>query len=91
MAWVRGYRRSWLRHDLIAGVTVAAYLIPQVMAYATVAGVPPVAGFWAALPALVIYAVLGSSSSMGPEATTALMCRGDLCVSTSCVAVFWSR
>ena len=91
VAWVRGYRRSWLRGDLIAGVTVAAYLIPRVMAYATVAGVPPVAGLWAALPALVIYAVLGSSSSMGPEATTALMCRGDLCVSTSCVAVFWSR
>jgi high affinity sulfate transporter 1 len=72
---VRGYRRSWLRGDLIAGVTVAAYLIPQVMAYATVAGVSPVAGLWAALPALVIYAVLGSSASlsMGPEATTALM------------------
>jgi SulP family sulfate permease len=72
---LRGYRRSCLRGDLIAGLTVAAYLIPQVMAYATVAGVPPVAGLWAALPALVIYAVLGSSSSlsMGPEATTALM------------------
>lgn len=72
---MRGYRRSWLRGDLIAGVTVAAYLIPQVMAYATVAGVPPVAGLWAALPALVIYAALGSSASlsMGPEATTALM------------------
>ena len=72
---LRDYRRSWLRGDLIAGVTVAAYLIPQVMAYATVAGVPPVAGLWAALPALVIYALLGSSSSlsMGPEATTALM------------------
>ena len=72
---MRGYRRSWLRGDLIAGVTVAAYLIPQVMAYATVAGVPPVAGLWAALPALLIYAVLGSSASlsMGPEATTALM------------------
>jgi len=72
---LRDYRRSWLRGDLIAGVTVAAYLIPQVMAYATVAGVPPVAGLWAALPALVIYAVLGSSASlsMGPEATTALM------------------
>ena len=45
------------------------------MAYATVAGLPPVVGLWAALPALVIYAVLGSSTSlsMGPEATTALM------------------
>jgi sulfate permease, SulP family len=75
IAELRRYRPSWLRGDLIAGVTVAAYLVPQVMAYATVAGVPPVAGLWAALPALVIYAVLGSSRSlsMGPEATTALM------------------
>jgi SulP family sulfate permease len=72
---LRSYRRSWLRGDLLAGVTVAAYLIPQVMAYATVAGLPPVTGLWAALPAMVVYAVLGSSSSlsMGPEATTALM------------------
>ena len=72
---LRGYRRAWLRGDLIAGVTVAAYLIPQVMAYAAVAGVPAVTGLWAALPALMIYALLGSSKSlsMGPEATTALM------------------
>ncbi len=72
---LRGYRRSWLRGDLLAGVTVAAYLVPQVMAYAVVAGLRPVTGLWAALPALVIYALLGSSSSlsMGPEATTALM------------------
>jgi sulfate permease, SulP family len=72
---LRHYRRSWLRGDLLAGVTVAAYLVPQVMAYATVAGLPPVAGLWAALPGLVVYAVLGSSASlsMGPEATTALM------------------
>src|SRR5271169_6712428 len=69
------YQRAWLRGDLMAGVTVAAYLVPQVMAYATVAGLDPVTGLWAALPALVIYAVLGSSASlsMGPEATTALM------------------
>jgi sulfate permease, SulP family len=74
-AVLRGYQRSWLRHDLVAGVTVATYLVPQVMAYATVAGVQPVAGLWAALPALVVYALLGSSASlsMGPEATTALM------------------
>jgi len=71
----RGYPRSWLRGDLVAGVTVSAYLIPQVMAYAVVAGLPPVAGLWAILPALVIYAVLGSSPtlSVGPESTTALM------------------
>ena len=72
---IRGYQRTWLRGDLLAGVTVAAYLVPQVMAYATVAGLPPVAGLWAALPALAAYTLLGSSRSlsMGPEATTALM------------------
>ena len=70
-----GYRRSWLKGDVLAGMTVAAYLIPQVMAYAGVAGLPPVAGLWAILPALALYAVLGSSRllSVGPESTTALM------------------
>ncbi|MEV2216124.1 sulfate permease [Streptomyces sp. NPDC050997] len=70
-----GYRRSWLTGDLLAGVTVAAYLVPQVMAYAGVAGLPPVAGLWAILPALGLYALFGSSRllSVGPESTTALM------------------
>ncbi|MFF8534438.1 SulP family inorganic anion transporter [Streptomyces sp. SAS_267] len=70
-----GYRRSWLKGDVLAGVTVAAYLVPQVMAYAGVAGLPPVAGLWAILPALALYALLGSSRllSVGPESTTALM------------------
>ncbi|MFG2363996.1 SulP family inorganic anion transporter [Streptomyces mirabilis] len=70
-----GYHRSWLRGDLLAGVTVAAYLVPQVMAYAGLAGLPPVAGLWAILPALLLYTLLGSSRllSVGPESTTALM------------------
>ena len=69
------YQRGWLRGDVLAGVTVAAYLVPQVMAYATVAGLPAVAGLWAALVPLAVYAVLGSSRqlSVGPESTTALM------------------
>jgi len=69
------YERSWLRGDLVAGITVAAYLIPQVMAYAEVAGLPPVTGLWAVLGSMTIYAVLGSSRqlSVGPESTTALM------------------
>ncbi|MER5199967.1 SulP family inorganic anion transporter [Streptomyces sp. NPDC002755] len=70
-----GYRRAWLTGDLLAGLTVAAYLVPQVMAYADVAGLPPVTGLWAILPALALYAVFGSSRllSVGPESTTALM------------------
>jgi high affinity sulfate transporter 1 len=75
LAQFRGYQRSWLRGDVIAGLTVAAYLVPQAMAYATVAGLAPVAGLWASLLPLVIYAVMGSSRylSAGPESSTALM------------------
>jgi sulfate permease, SulP family len=64
-----------VRGDLLAGVTVAAYLVPQVMAYAQVAGLVWLRGMWAAEPSLVIYAALGSSRSLslGPESTTALM------------------
>ena len=74
--WVlRKYQRKWLRGDLLAGVTVAAYLVPQVMAYAEVAGLPAITGLWAAVAPLVLYAVLGSSRqlSVGPESSTALM------------------
>src|SRR3954452_14420113 len=72
---LRHYDPRWLRGDLLAGITVAAYLVPQVLAYAGVAGVPPVAGLWAAAVALVGYALLGSSRqlSAGPESTTAVM------------------
>jgi Sulfate permease family len=45
---LRGYRRSWLNGDLVAGGTVTAYLIPQVMAYATLAGLPAFTGLWGA-------------------------------------------
>jgi len=72
---VRGYRRTWWRGDIIAGLTVTAYLVPQVMAYAQIAGLPPVTGLWAVLITLPLYALLGSSRqlSVGPESTTALL------------------
>ncbi|MEU3011749.1 SulP family inorganic anion transporter [Nocardia asteroides] len=71
----RDYQRAWLRSDVVAGVTVAAYLIPQVMAYATVAGLPPVVGLWATIAPLAVYALLATSRQMsvGPESTTALL------------------
>jgi SulP family sulfate permease len=72
---LRHYERSWLRSDVLAGVTVAAYLVPQVMAYAGVAGLPVAAGLWSAVVSLTVYAVLGSSRqlSVGPESSTALL------------------
>ena len=72
---LRHYERGWLRPDVLAGAGVAAYLIPQVMAYAEVAGLPAIVGLWAISVALLCYALLGSSRqlSVGPESTTALM------------------
>lgn len=61
--------------DALAALAVAAYLVPQCMAYARLAGVAPVHGLWAAVPALVVYAFLGTSSrvSVGPESASALL------------------
>jgi sulfate permease, SulP family len=69
------YDRAWLTGDVLAGITVAAYLIPQCMAYGELVGVPPVVGLWTILPAIAIYALFGSSLqlSVGPESTTAVM------------------
>jgi high affinity sulfate transporter 1 len=75
LSTLRQYRRPWLRGDVVAGVTVAAYAVPQVMAYAELAGLPAVVGLYAILVPLVLYALLGSSRqlSVGPESTTALL------------------
>lgn len=69
------YDRSWLRGDVLAGLTVAAYLVPQVMAYAQVAGLHPVVGLWGMLAPMFLYAFVGPSRQMsvGPESTVALM------------------
>jgi len=69
------YDRRDLRGDLMGGVTVTAYLIPQVMAYSALAGLAPQAGLAVIVVALVLYALVGSSRllSVGPESTTALM------------------
>lgn len=72
---IRGYQKSWWRGDLTAGLTVWAVLIPESLAYATIAGVPPVVGLYAAVPALVLYAVVGSSRHLvvGPMSGTAAL------------------
>jgi SulP family sulfate permease len=72
---LRRYRRTWLRPDLIAGVTITAYLVPQVMAYAQLAGLDPVVGLWSAVLPAVAYGLLTTSRhiSIGPESTTAVM------------------
>ena len=72
---LRGYERQWLRFDLIAGLTVWAILVPQVLAYASIAGVSPVVGLYATPGALLLYAALGSSRMlvMAPIAAGAVL------------------
>jgi len=69
------YRRIDFSHDLAAGLIVGVITIPQAIAYAFLAGLPPQAGLYACLAPMVIYAVLGSSRQMvvGPVAISALM------------------
>lgn len=69
------YQRGWLRADVLAGLTVWAVLVPEALAYASIAGVPPVVGLYAAIPALVLYALAGSSRHLvvGPMSATAAL------------------
>jgi high affinity sulfate transporter 1 len=72
---LQGYRPEWLRGDLVAGLTVWAVLVPEALAYATIAGVSPVVGLYAAPAALILYAAFGSSKHLvtGPMAATAAL------------------
>jgi hypothetical protein len=72
---LRGYRPGWLRGDAVAGLTVWAVLVPEALAYASIAGVSPVVGLYAAPGALILYAAFGSSRHLvvGPMAATAAL------------------
>ncbi len=70
--WLRGYQASWLRFDVIAGLTVCAILVPEGMAYAELAGVPPEYAFYAAPAALLAYAALGSSRQLVVAVSSAI-------------------
>ena len=73
--WLPKYRKKDLRGDLSAGLSVGIMLVPQGMAYAMLAGLPPIYGLYAATIPLLIYAVLGSSGqlSVGPVAMASLL------------------
>lgn len=73
--WLASYQRKHLRGDALAGLIVATLLIPQAMAYALLAGLPPQVGLYASLLPLAVYALLGSSRylSVGPSALLSLL------------------
>ena len=69
VGWLRTYDRSWLRGDVIAGVTVAALIVPKNLGYAGIAGIPLQNGLYAAAAAAILYAIFGTCRqiSMGPS------------------------
>ena len=80
LQWLQHYRRSMLPGDISAGIVVAMMMIPQGMAYALVAGLPPVAGIYASIVPPLLYALFGTSStqSVGPMAIISLMTASSL-------------
>ena len=85
-AWLQGYQGSWLRLDVIAGLTVCAILVPEGMAYAELAGVPPEFAFYAAPAALLAYAALGSSRQLVVAVSSAIAIMSAATVSALAIA-----
>ena len=75
LAWLPEYNRSTLSRDLVAAIIVTVMLIPQSLAYAMLAGLPPQVGLYASILPLLLYGVFGSSRtlSVGPVAVASLM------------------
>ena len=75
LAWIPGYRRDWLLPDVLAGLALWAVMVPEGMAYAGIVGVPPIMGLYTIVPALLAYALLGSSRQLvvGPDTATGLI------------------
>jgi len=72
LGWLPRYRRSWLRPDIMAGLTLAAYAVPVSVAYASLAGLPPQAGLYCYLVGGVAYAVFGTSRQVAVGPTSAI-------------------
>lgn len=75
LEWGRTYQLRYLPDDITAGLTVATMLIPQAMAYATLAGLPPIMGLYTSLLPVMLYGLLGSTPvlTLGPTAITSVM------------------
>jgi high affinity sulfate transporter 1 len=72
LQWLGCYDRAWLRFDVVAGLTAAAVVVPQAMAYGSIAGLPLVVGLYTALVPLIVYAVMGTSRPLSVTTTSTI-------------------
>ena len=75
LSWIPAYRHEWLVSDVFAGLALWAVMVPEGMAYAGIVGVPPIIGLYTIVPALIAYALLGTSRQLvvGPDTATGLI------------------
>jgi sulfate permease, SulP family len=71
VSWLPRYQRGWLAGDAVAGFTIWGLLIPEMIAYASLAGLPPQAGLYTLLASLVLYAIFGTSRQLVVAGTSA--------------------
>src|SRR5512145_2094214 len=71
LSWLPRYNRAWLAADIIAGLTLWGLVVPEGMAYAGIAGLPPQAGLYTLLASLLVYALFGTSRHLSVGATSA--------------------
>lgn len=72
LSWLPGYPSGWFRFDLVAGLTCSAVVIPQAMAYASIAGLPVQVGLYTALVPMLLYVLLGSSQKLSVSTTSTI-------------------
>src|SRR3954465_147438 len=75
LEWLPGFRGEWLLPDALAGIALWAVMVPEGMAYAGIVGVPPIMGLYTIVPALLAYALFGTSRQLvvGPDTATGLI------------------
>ena len=87
--WLRGYDRAWLAKDLVGGLAAGAVVIPQAMAYATIANLPIEVGLYTCMVPMAVYALLGGSRTLSVS-TTSTIARSFEAPRLSAAGTSWS-
>lgn len=73
LEWVQGYQRSWIRADVVAGLTAGAVVVPQAMGYVTVAGLPAQVGLYTCIVPMLVYSLMGGARRLSMSTTSTIV------------------